>query len=432
MDDAQTSIQNALEQLLPSDGPGVALHVVHRGETVWRGGRGMANLEWGLPITADTVFRIGSITKQFTAAAIMLLVEDGKLSVDDALCSILPDYPNDRRGSRPITVRHLLTHTSGLQNYTALPDFDRRKDRDPAELIAVFKNLPSDFEPGERFEYCNSGYVLLGAIIEALSGQSYRSFLLDRIFRPLQLRDTRYLFDEAIIARRASGYTSGPKGVVNARTLSMTAPYSAGGLGSTVGDLVRWEGALRGGKVVSADSYAAMIEPGSLHDGTRTSCGFGLFVTHYREVALIGHAGGINGFHSMMQHLPQHDITIAALSNFEQAPLEQLILTIVRRLLGLKDVERTRIPASEAELTRCVGSYLVQRMPVEVGRDASGITLSLPRPGSRYVPCGERAFHLEHDPEVLVRFDDAWHHGYGTIVLQGPTMSLKGERRASK
>lgn len=430
MDNAQAAIQSALEERLPSDGPGLALHVVRGGETLWQGGRGMANLEWGIPIAADTIFRIGSITKQFTAAAIMLLVEDGKLDVDDELRSILPAYPNTSRRGR-ITVRHLLTHTSGIQNYTALPDFDRRKDRSPQELIAVFKDRASDFEPGERFEYSNSGYVLLGAIIEALSGESYRSVLRDRILRPLSLRDTRYLFDEPIIKRRASGYGVGPKGVTNARTLSMTAPYAAGGLGSTVGDLVRWEAALRGGALVSTSSYAAMTEPGTLNDGTRTPYGFGLSLAPYRDIALIGHAGGINGFHSMLQHLPQHDITVAALSNFEQAPLEQLILTIVRRLLGLADIERTRVQASDDELARCVGIYLVHGMPVEVGRHALGLTLSVPAAGSRYLPCGERLFYLEQDPEVSVRFQDKGQDGYRTIVLQGPTLSVQGERRAS-
>ena len=171
-------------------------------------GFGLADVEWGTAITPDTVFRIGSITKQFTAAAIMLLVDEGKLGLDDRIQSVLADYPAPERG---VTIRHLLNHTSGIQNFNSLPTFPERTDLNLAEVIGLFKDLPPDFAPGQRCFYSNSGYVLLGAVIEALSGIAYRTFLLERFFRPLGMRQTRYLYDEPIVAKRARGYRVGDR-----------------------------------------------------------------------------------------------------------------------------------------------------------------------------------------------------------------------------
>ena len=222
-----------MESLVEPGGPGAALAVRQGDAAPYLAGRGLADVEWRLPITPDTVFRIGSITKQFTAAAIMMLVEEGKLGLDDA-SNRATDYPTPGA----VTIRHLLNHTSGIQNYKGLPNFPERTDMTLAELIGLFKDLPPNFAPGERFAYCNSGYVLLGAVIEALSGMDYSTFLLERFFRPLGMRQTRYLYDEPIVPKRARGYSLGAKGIENARTMSMSLPHAAGALGSTVGDLL--------------------------------------------------------------------------------------------------------------------------------------------------------------------------------------------------
>ena len=231
--------------LVRGDGPGAAVAVRLGGEVVHSAGYGLANAEWGIPIDPETVFRIGSITKQFTAAAILRLAADGKLSIDDPLKRHLPDYPV---GERRITLRHLLNHTSGIKSYTAMPVFAEILARDLplAEIIARFKDAPADFAPGERYLYNNSGYLLLGAIVEAASGQSYEAHLAETFFKPLELTRTSYLHNDPIVTKRASGYSLGPT-LRNAPPISMTLPHAAGALGATAEDLLAWEQALRGG-----------------------------------------------------------------------------------------------------------------------------------------------------------------------------------------
>ena len=253
-----SKFEAVMHSMVDPSGPGAAVGVRQGSHVPYLAGFGLADVEWGAAITPDTVFRIGSITKQFTAAAIMLLAEEGKLGLDDTIQSVLGDYPAPER---PVTIRHLLNHTSGIKNFNALSSFPERTDLTLNEVIALFKYLPPDFNPGERAAFSNSGYILLGAIIEALSGMAYRTFLLERFFRPLRMQQTRYLYDEPIVAKRARGYAVGAKGIQNARTISMTLPQAAYGLGSRVSDLLTWTNTLRSGQVLSAKSYAAMIEP---------------------------------------------------------------------------------------------------------------------------------------------------------------------------
>src|SRR6185437_11162283 len=261
------------------DGPGAAVAARQGGEVVHSAGYGLANIEWGIPVDTETVFRIGSITKQFTAAAILKLAAEGKLGIDDPLERHLPDYPV---GERRITLRHLLNHTSGIKSYTAMPVFAEvmRRDLPLAESIALFKDAPADFAPGERFLYNNSGYLLLGAVIEAASGKSYEAYLGEAFFAPLGLTRTSYLHNDPIVAKRASGYTLAPM-LRNAAPLSMTLPHAAGAMGSTAEDLLAWELALRGGRVVAPTDYQAMTSPGQLNDGSPIQYGFGLMNQTY-------------------------------------------------------------------------------------------------------------------------------------------------------
>ena len=239
-----------------------------------------------------------------------------------------------------------------------------------AEVIALFKDLPPDFAPGERFAYSNSGYVLLGAVIEALSGTAYRTFLLERFFRPLGMRQTRYLYDEPIVAKRARGYAVGAKGIENARTMSMTLPHAAGALGSTVGDLLTWGHALRSGQVVSAASYAAMIEPARLNDGSLSEYGFGLMRLKYRDRTAITHAGGINGFVTMMTHFQEDDLTVVVLSNLRDFPVERAHLALARRALDLPDLlARPRLSVAADDLARCAGVYQLDVGPLPIAVD---------------------------------------------------------------
>src|SRR5262245_33122455 len=350
-----------MDGLVDRGGPGVAVGVQHGGQAPYLAGFGLANIEWGAAITPDTVFRIGSVTKQFTAAAIMLLVEEGKLALDDTIQTVLPDYPTPERR---VTIRHLLSHTSGIPNFNTLPSFPERTDLTLSEVIGLFKDLPPDFAPGDRYVYSNSGYVLLGAVIEALSGVAYRTFLLEQFFRPLGMQQTRYLYDEPIVTKRARGYSVGAKGIQNTPMMSMTLPHAAGGLGSTVGDLVTWGKALRSGRVISTQSYAAMIEPTRLNDGSLSEYCFGLNHLKFRDRIAITHLGGINGFAAIMTHFQEDDLTVVVLSNLDTFPVERAHLALARRALDLPDlIARPRVSVTAEEVARCAGSYQSKLVP---------------------------------------------------------------------
>jgi CubicO group peptidase (beta-lactamase class C family) len=275
----------------------------------------MANLELGVPLAPDMLFEIGSITKQFTAVAIMMLVEEGVISLDDPMTKFLPDYPEYGDG---ITVEHLLTHTSGIVSYTGIPDYmdqEIRKDLTVQELIDVFKDLPVEFEAGEQFRYNNSGYVLLGAIIESASGMAYADFLQERIFDRVGMKDSYYGSHRRIIPRRASGYGGEPGAWVNAAFLSMTQPYSAGALMMTVEDLFRWNQALHGGELISEESLERMSTPYVLNNGNSTGYGCGLAPRDLRGRRAVGHGGGINGYVTDSYYLPEEDVFVAVFSN---------------------------------------------------------------------------------------------------------------------
>ncbi len=413
----------AMEGFVDRNGPGAAVGVQHGDRTRYLAGFGLADVEWGIAITPDTVFRIGSITKQFTAAAILLLVEDGRLGLDDPIQSVLRDYPAAERG---VTIRHLLNHTSGIANFNSLPTFPERTDLTLSEVIGLFKDLPPNFAAGERYVYSNSGYVLLGAAIEALSGMAYRRFLLERIFRPLGMRQTRYLYDEPIVPKRASGYHAGAKGIENARTMSMTLPHAAGGLGSSVGDLLTWNHALRTGLVVSAQSYAAMIAPARLNDGSLREYGFGLLGLQFRDRPAILHMGGINGFVAMMTHFPRDDLTVVVLSNLDSFPVERALLTLARRALDLPDLRaRPRLAMAAHDLARCAGPYELDNgfgnlVPWPIAVDDGVLTAPFPAPHSRYEPITPTEFQFVDDPEITLRFDQPGEAGYERVAIQGP------------
>ena len=335
---------------------GVSVAVVKNGRTILAKGYGFADLENDVPATPETVYRIGSITKQFTSAAIIRLMEQGKLSLDDTLQKFLPDFP--AQGNR-VTVRHLLNHTSGIKSYTSLgPKWQRgvRLDLVPDSLVALFANEPFDFKPGDRWLYDNSGYFLLGMIIEKLSGKPYGQYLQDELFTPLGLKSTVYCDQAPLIKHRAQGYATKPGGgFINAEPLSMTQPYAAGSLCSTVNDLATWTLALSSGKVVSPASYKLMTTPGTLNDGKPLSYGFGLGVGMVAGHRQVSHNGGINGFISELHHYPDDSVITVVLTNTGALTAVQLERLIARRALGIKDLPAVPIEASALE--RLVGEY---------------------------------------------------------------------------
>ncbi len=409
----------AMDSLVDPKGPGAAIAVHHGDHAPYVAGSGLADVEWGARITPETVFQIASITKQFTAAAIMLLVEEGKLGLDDTIQSVFAVCPASARGA---TIRHLLNHTSGIKSFNELPSFPEKNDLTLNEVIGLYKDLPADFAPGERYAPTNWGYILLGAIIEALSGMAYRTFLLERFFRPLQMRQTRCLFDEPIVAKRARGYVVGAKGIRNAGAMSQfTLTQAAYGLGSTVSDLLTWTHALRSGQAVSAKSYATMIEPVRLNDGSFSEYGFGLISLDFRGRTAITHGGGANGFRAVMTHFQEDDLTVVVLSNLESFPVERAHLALARRALDLPDLlSRPRIAVAAADLGRCAGPYQLDMGPWIIVADDGVLIAPFPVPHSRYEPFTQTEFQCIDDPEMTLRFDQPGEVGYERVTVEGP------------
>jgi CubicO group peptidase (beta-lactamase class C family) len=283
--------------------------LVARGnEIILEKGYGFANLEWETPNSPSTKFRLGSITKQFTAASILLLEERGKLSVSDPVKKYMPDAP---AAWDKITIYNLLTHTSGIPSFTSFPDYASLEPfpTTAEQLVKRFRDKPLDFQPGEKWSYSNSGYVLLGYLIEKISGESYEKLVQENIFKPLGMKDSGYDSNSAIIPHRAAGYSPGPNGPENAGYINMTVPLSAGGLYSTTDDLLRWEQGLFGGKLLSPASLQKMTTP------FKNDYACGLMVHTANGHKVIEHGGGIEGFTTALAYYPEDKLTVVVLSN---------------------------------------------------------------------------------------------------------------------
>ena len=328
-----------------------AVLVARDGRVLLTKGYGFANLELEVPNTPQTRFRLGSLTKQFTAAAVMLLQEQGKLSVQDAVCKYVENCP---AAWQPVTIHHLLTHTSGIPNLTAFPDYQKTMAL-PAtlpETLARFRDKPLEFVPGERFNYSNSGYILLGYVVEKVSGKSYADFMRENVFAPLGMNDTGVEVPGALIKRRASGYRFGPAGFVNAPYMDMNIPHGAGALYSTVEDLYRWDQGLYGGKLLSQKSLAAMLTV------VKEFYGYGIGVDTQFKLQRVGHSGGINGFNTYMARFPAEHALFIVLSNLENStPTPQIETRLARLALADKIVLPAAAKVDAQTLTRYAGRY---------------------------------------------------------------------------
>ncbi len=405
---AGTIRELAAEALATDPAPGVSVGVRLGDETLFAEGFGYADLEQRVPATADTVYRIGSVTKQFTAAAILLLVEEGRLDLAADLRELLPDY--DTQGFR-IPVERLLNHTSGIKGYTEMPEFWRwvREDLNQQQMMALFSAPPFEFEPGDRFQYNNSGYYLLGVLIERLSGRTYAGFLEERLFAPLGLARTHYLDNDPLIPGRAQGYEplpDGDGGFQNDAPLSMRLPWAAGALGSSVTDLLAWQRALLSGQVVRPETWRRMTAPGTLVGGASTPYGYGLELGREHGLEKIAHGGAINGFRAQLSWYPEADLGIAVLMNSESGRPGLLENRIARAVLGLPQpvVEEAAVPL--AELEACAGTWDPGRAPVTL-EVVDGALYGF---GSRLIPVGEGRFRPERNPFALVECGGAELH----------------------
>jgi CubicO group peptidase (beta-lactamase class C family) len=317
--------------------------VADQGKPILRKGYGLANMEWNIPNTADTKFRLGSITKQFTATLVLQMVEQGKIDLNAPLGRYLPDYP--KPNADRITIHQLLNHTSGIPGYTELPQFGAvsRLAKRPTEFLQVFSGLDLLFDPGTKFSYNNSAYFVLGVILEKLSGQTYEQLLQSRIFGPAGMKDSGYDSTHPLLTKRAAGYDATLDGFRNTSYIDMTLPYSAGSLYSTVDDLYLWDQALYSDKLLTAASQQKMFTPGL------SSYGYGVYIRKTGNVTTIEHGGGINGFNTIISRDLEPKRLVVLLNNTGGAPLEPMTQGI-RAILEGQEAKMPKTPAAPALL----------------------------------------------------------------------------------
>lgn len=330
---------------------GMSVGVLHGNDTLVLKGYGKADLELDVPTPPAAVYEIGSVTKQFTAAALLLLAEEGKLSLDDDLTKYFPEYPT---AGHKIPVRRLLDHTSGIKGYTEIPKFQQIMTRKlPKDsLVAIFRDQPFDFPTGRGLVYNNSAYFLAGLIIEKVAGMPYGDFVQKRLFEPLGMRDSHYCDERKIVKNRAHGYDMSPGGLTLKAYLDHTYPYAAGSLCSTAGDLLTWLRSLHGGKVLPERAYRSLITPDTLDDGAPVRYAKGLGIYSLAGHRAIEHAGGINGYLSSTIWLPDEKMAVVVLVN-TAGPVspDAIAVSIVEIVLGRKP------EAAAVALTSDVAEY---------------------------------------------------------------------------
>ncbi len=313
--------------------------VSENGDVIFKKGYGMANMEFDIPNEPDTKHRLGSITKQFTAMLILQLVEEGKLELDKPISNYLPDYEGP--AAEEVTIHHLLTHSSGIPSYTSFPGFFENQSRDPytpGEFVKTFADSTLQFMPGEKFAYNNSGYFLLGHIIEEVSGKSYEKMLEENIFEPVGMNNSGYDHHGNIIKNRAAGYERAGNGYRNAPYLDMSIPYAAGSLYSTVEDLYLWDQALYEEELLSEELKEEMFEAHIKDGDSKYGYGWGLGKMPIGKTAdsiqTIAHGGGINGFNTLLIRVPEEKHLIVLLNNTGGTNLGEMASSILNILYG--------------------------------------------------------------------------------------------------
>jgi CubicO group peptidase (beta-lactamase class C family) len=308
----------AAAQLARHHVPGMAVAVVKDGKPVKVKGYGLADVGRNVPVTSETVFQLASVTKQFTAAAVMLLVEDGKVSLEDPVSRHVDDLPEAWRN---VTVRQLLNHTSGIPSYTSSPKYERMSfdDVKPEDVFKLVRDKPLEFEPGARHVYSNTGYYLLGMVVGRAGGRPYGQFVAERIFRPLGMDRSRLNDLKADIPDRALGYSLRDEKARPARSPSMTWPFAAGALASTAADMAKWVATLPEAKVISRESLEQCWTRATLNDGKTADYGFGWQVGEHRGKRTVFHGGGIPGFATMVLLFPDDRMGVVVLMNADGA-----------------------------------------------------------------------------------------------------------------
>lgn len=353
------SFDSLLNKEFKTGEPGAAAIVVKKGEVLYKKGFGMADMELNVPVQPDMVFRIGSITKQFTAVCILKLASEGKLSLQDDIKKYIPDYGIQE----PITVEHLLTHTSGIKSYTNVDTFWKhvRTDMTPREIIRLTEKDTLEFKPGTKYNYNNTGYVMLGYIIEKISGKTYENYLHQNIFTPLDMKNSYFGSESRIIKSRAKGYTKNEKEFFNSDYISMTLPHAAGSIISTVEDLWKWNKALYSYKVISKEWVDKLTTPYKLTNGKSTNYGYGLSISSIQGSPAYDHGGGIPGFLTYGIYMPKEEVFVALFSNCECKTPDGLATNMAAITIG-KPYNFKALPLKEADAKQYEGVYTYENV----------------------------------------------------------------------
>ena len=417
--------------LAESRAPSASFAVIRGNDTLAYGAHGLADVNaWRAP-TATTIYEIGSNTKQFTSSAIMRLIEQGKVKMDDDLSKFVPQFPLH---GKQVSIHQLLNHTSGIHSYTSSPAWQKTwNDKlSPDAIIKFVANDTFDFAPGSAYRYNNTGYVLLGMVIEKASGQKYARYLDEQFFKPLGLRQTSYCPSRTSDPAFALGYSKGTAGTTRAEFMDLSHPFGAGALCSTVGDFAKWQRALDGGKVVSPASYARMSTADTLNSGRTINYGFGLVPGTFNGHKTVSHTGGIPGFASVATYVPDDSLSIVVFTNFDGASPQTLAQNLLRVAYGVAPVGQSAAvaPASAPQLSTVdrdaiVGNYTLrlpggQSLPIKFFLD--GANLMSQAQGQQAIAIrylGNYVFGVAFDPAL--RFTFTMDAGKATKVtlLQG-------------
>ncbi len=315
------------------DGPGGVFLISKRGKPIYEKAFGLSNLELNVKLQPNNVFQIGSMTKQFTAVAILLLEQDGKINTADYISKYIPDYPNGNK----ISIHNLLTHTSGIKDFTKTKGLSEiaQKEMTPKMMVDFFKNEPVDFQPGEKFEYNNSGYVILGYIIELVSGKTYEDFIQLNIFDKIGMSNSYYATDRKVIKNRAYGYHQKSYGYVNKSVISFSVPYASGSLMSTLEDMLKWQNSLTQNLLLNKKETAKAFTKYKLNNGEEFEYGYGWHLKNINNIPTREHGGSIFGFKSMGVYISSEDIYVLGFSNCDCNSPTQIVKDIAE--LALKD-----------------------------------------------------------------------------------------------
>lgn len=400
---ADMSYQEILSKYTDENSAGVAVIVKKGDKVLFHEAEGKANIELDVSLDENHIFRIGSITKQFTAAAILMLHEQGKLSIYDNIHKYVPDFPTE---GNEVKLVHLLSHTSGINNYTNNRETFTKRIQELVstdEMLALFAKEPMLFKTGEQYGYSNTGYVLLGKVIEEVSKQSYGNFVKDHIFKKLDMKNSHY-GGRQIIPNRASGYSKMGQIDINAALIDMSWPHAAGALLSTVEDLAKWNEALSSGKVISKENYELMTTGFTLNDGSQASYGFGLGTGKVGAYKSVGHGGGIPGFSTDSIYIPEKDVFVAAFANSDSISPSMILNLMAAKALDIEVPAFKEVTIDDKKVGPLLGKYELEGGGVRAFTLKNG-KLFTQRDNGRLFEVKAMSENSFYYPDSLVYFD---------------------------